>query len=134
MKQDLLNLIRQRSGDRCEYCRFPSSEAWLPFQVDHIIAEKHGGPTDESNLAFSCYYCNSYKGPNIAGIDPEGEPDVAVQLFHPRKDDWNTHFSWHRAVLVGRTPQARATISVLRINDVEAVAVRSMLLKCGITM
>lgn len=26
----------------------------LPFQVDHIIAEKHHGPTAEGNLALSC--------------------------------------------------------------------------------
>jgi hypothetical protein len=26
----------------------------LPFQIDHIIAEKHHGPTVAENLALSC--------------------------------------------------------------------------------
>ena len=32
----------------------------------HIIAKKHGGAIESSNLALSCFYCNSAKGPNIA--------------------------------------------------------------------
>lgn len=131
MKQELIQLVWQRAGERCEYCHFPASVAWLPFQIDHIIAEKHGGPTEEGNLALSCYYCNSYKGPNIAGIDPEGNSDVAVQLFHPRKDVWAGHFTWRGSVLIGRTPTARATIAVLRVNESEAVEVRAMLLRAG---
>jgi len=123
-----------RSGDCCEYCHFPSSEAYLPFQIDHIIAEKHGGATVDDNLALSCYYCNSYKGPNIAGIDPNDEPDIAVQLFHPRKDVWSQHFRWKGPVLIGRTAQARATIAVLRNNDAESIGVREMLLRAGISL
>jgi hypothetical protein len=62
----------------------------LPFQIDHIIARKHGGPTSEDNLALACFYCNTNKGPNVAGIDPEiGE---LVRLFNPRKDNWAHHF------------------------------------------
>jgi len=83
MKQELIELIWERAGGKCEYCRFPAEAAWLPFQIVHIIAEKHRGLTEAANLARACYYCNSYKGPNIAGIDPAGLPDIAFQLFHP---------------------------------------------------
>jgi hypothetical protein len=55
---------------------------YLPFQVDHSIARKHGGRASENNLALACFYCNSFKGPNIAGLDPDtGE---VVRLFHRR--------------------------------------------------
>lgn len=127
MKQDLINRVRQRAEERCEYCHFPAEAAWLPFQLDHIIAEKHGGPTNMSNLALACYYCNSFKGSNIAGVDPHGQPDVAVQLFHPRKDEWTEHFRWNGPLLVGMTSTGRVTVAVLRINDAEAVEVRRLL-------
>ena len=116
--------------DRCEYCHFPADLAELSFELDHIIARKHGGPTEPDNLALACFYCNSYKGPNIAGIDPEsGE---LVRLFHPRRDDWADHFQWEGATLAGRTPIGRATIQVLCINHPDAVSVRESLQREGV--
>ncbi len=104
----------------------PQHLDYLPFQIDHIIARKHGGPSSEDNLAFACFYCNTHKGPNVAAIDPmSGE---VVRLFHPRKDLWVEHFFWEGAVLRAHTPIGRATIGVLRINDPEYVAVRESLL------
>ena len=131
MKRTLVDQVWDRSHNRCECCLFPALHAWLPFQVDHIIAEKHGGQTLADNLALSCYYCNSFKGPNIAGIDPDGAPELAVQLFHPRKQVWSEHFEWNGAVLTGITPTGRATISVLRINDSDAIEFRRLLLEAG---
>ena len=131
MKQELITLVWGRAANRCEYCRFPNQFAWLPFQIDHIIAEKHSGLSIAENLALSCYYCNSFKGPNIAGIDPDGRQDVAVQLFHPRNDIWSDHFEWNGAVLIGRTSTGRATISVLRINDDASVETRRILAQSG---
>jgi hypothetical protein len=53
-----------------------------PYQIDHIIAKQHGEGDELDNLPFACIHCNRYKGPNIAGIDPEtGE---LTRLFHPR--------------------------------------------------
>ena len=101
--------VRTRTLGCCEYCHFPEAEAGLPFQIDHIIARKHGGLGDEANLAFACLYCNSAKGPSIAGIDPlDG---AIVRLFHPRHDLWNQHFASQGAKLSGKTPEARATIA-----------------------
>ena len=62
----------------------------LPFQIDHIISLKHRGSSDAANLDLSCCNCNAYKGPNIAGIDPD--TDGVTRLFHPRCDQWNEHF------------------------------------------
>lgn len=131
MNQLLFDEVWARARGKCEYCRFPADLSWLPFQIDHVIAEKHGGRSDSSNLALSCYYCNSYKGPNIAGIDPEGDPEIAVQLFHPRRQDWSDHFVWNGARLQGRTPTGRTTIAVLRINAIEAIEFRELLLDTG---
>lgn len=54
MDAELEQFVWQRADGRCEYCRFPADIALLPFQMDHIIAEKHGGPTVPDNLALSC--------------------------------------------------------------------------------
>jgi 5-methylcytosine-specific restriction endonuclease McrA len=92
----------------------PAGLAETPFQIDHIIPRKHGGRTTADNLALSCFYCNSYKGPNLSGIDPMAEQ--IVTLFHPKRDRWEDHFQWLGPLLRGLTPVGRATITVLNIN------------------
>jgi hypothetical protein len=101
----------------------------LRFEVEHIIPEKHNGLTELENLALSCFFCNRYKGPNLAGIDPE--TGQIVPLFHPRRDDWSGNFSWSHARLTGRTPTGRATIAVLRINDTARISLRAILIASG---
>jgi hypothetical protein len=130
MQRQLIDLVRRRAAFRCEYCQFPERFTGLNFQIDHIIAEKHGGSTDRENLALSCIYCNSYKGTNLSGIDPM--TDEIVRLFHPRREAWSEHFRWQDAVLVGRSPIGRATIAVLRINDATAVALRRLFIRAGV--
>ncbi len=109
--------VREQGQGRCEYCRFPESVSELPFQIDHVIARKHGGVSVKENLAFACFYCNSAK---------------IVRLFHPRCDDWDAHFHWEGARLCARTPEGRTTIQVLGINEPDAVAVREVLLEEGV--
>jgi hypothetical protein len=117
-------VIRRAQG-RCEYCHFPESAAELSFHVDHIIAEKHGGPTHSENLAWTCFSCNLRKGPNIAGLDPHtGE---LTRLFHPRTDQWAEHFEWDGVQLRGKTPIGRTTVAVLAPNDADTLAVREAL-------
>lgn len=129
MDANLRRSVIERARGRCEYCRFPESYAYLGFEIDHIIAEKHGGETIVENLAWSCYYYNSYKGPNIAGwIKETGE---VVRLFNPRVDLWNAHFGWHGAAIVAKTTIGQATISVLQFNHPDALAVREWLLLAG---
>jgi 5-methylcytosine-specific restriction endonuclease McrA len=84
MDAALAALVRKRAQLICEYCRLPQVFSAIPFEIDHIVAQKHGGPTQEENLALSCFYCNSRKGPNIAGVDPAS--GRIVRLYHPRKD------------------------------------------------
>ena len=103
-----------------------------PSKIDHVIARQHGGGSDPANLALACLFCNSAKGPNIAGVDPVS--GAIVPLFHPRRDKWAGHFAWKGAWLGGKTPRARATIQVLQINDPGAVAVRESLIEEGIPL
>ncbi len=68
MKSALAKLVRERARNCCEYCRLPEALSSIPFEFDHIIAIKHSGETESNNLALSCFYCNSSKGPNIAEL------------------------------------------------------------------
>jgi len=129
MNSALEALVRQRAKGLCEYCHFPERLAEVPFQIEHIIAKQHGGPTESENLALSCAFCNRYKGPNLSGIDPPTRK--VVRLFDPRKQSWNEHFEWNEPVLVGKTDIGRGTIQTLAINRPDAVLVRKLLFAEG---
>lgn len=105
----------------------PEEYSSLDFHIDHIIAKKHGGRTEMSNLAWSCFACNSFKGSNISGIDPA--TGNLVRLFHPRNDDWILHFTFDGPVIVGKTEVGRGTIQALRLNDLHATEVRLELME-----
>jgi hypothetical protein len=130
MSKTLFGRVCRRARSACEYCRIPQAGSSLAFEIDHIIAKKHEGITALDNLALSCFYCNSFKGDNIAGIDPV--TGVLTPLFHPRRDKWDDHFRWRNAELVGRTAVGRVTIQVLRINLPQRVGHREILLLEGL--
>jgi len=111
----LRNLVYERAGGCCEYCLISETVSFATHQIDHIIAEKHGGQTVKENLALSCAICNKYKGSDIASID--GETGAIVPLFNPRKDVWSEHFKIENGFFIGLTPSARATIRLLQINN-----------------
>ena len=128
--RSLERLVRRRALGCCEYCGLPEQYSSAPFQMDHIIAEQHSGPTVPSNLALPCYACNHHKGPNLGGVDPR--TGAKTWLFHPRRHKWSRHFAWDGAVLKGRTPIGRTTIAVLAINAPHRIAQRAALLAEGV--
>jgi hypothetical protein len=130
MDDESTKLVWKRARNRCEYCLLHQDNSRLTFEVDHIIAKKHGGDTVPVNLALSCYYCNVYKGSNIAGHDPKSKR--ITPLFNPRRHKWQRHFRWNGPVLMGRTAIGRTTIVVLKINQSEAVAIRASLAEVGL--
>jgi hypothetical protein len=55
MERALEELVWRRAHGRCEYCRVAQEFDRLTFEIDHIIAEKHGGPPRASNLCLACF-------------------------------------------------------------------------------
>lgn len=44
-------LVRGRAANRCEYCQVSEDQdPFFTFHIEHIIAQKHGGLDDPSNL------------------------------------------------------------------------------------
>ena len=123
------NFVRQRAKNRCEYCLLEQEHAELTHHIEHIIAKQHGGSDEADNLALACHRCNLRKGPNVTGIDPDTEQ--IVTLFHPRRDDWHGHFRFHGPYIEGITPNGRATVRVLALNDARRLEFRAELIARG---
>ena len=115
MQELLEELVMRRARFRCEYCLLPMAESYQNFEIDHIIAKNHEGPTLLPNLALACFACNNRKGPCIASIDPQTKR--IVRLFHPRKDRWDKHFAWEGLILTGLTAVGRTTAYFLHLNS-----------------
>jgi 5-methylcytosine-specific restriction endonuclease McrA len=102
MSSNFRQLVRERAGRRCEYCRFQEDHLPLwPFHLDHIVAKQHGGSDDLSNLAWSCHRCNLQKGTNLTARDPDSTS--IVPLFNPRTERWEAHYAVQEGRLVGRS-------------------------------
>ena len=125
-------LVRQRAGQRCEYCHFlERAVPYLVFHVDHIVAKQHLDEVsdDPRSLAWACSQCNYHKGPNLASIDPLTKGQAA--LFNPRLDDWNRHFTVENGTIAGLTPRGRATARLLNMNAPRLVRLRLELISQG---
>lgn len=121
--------VEERAGRRCEYCLLPAAVAFFPHEVDHIIAEKHGGATNAANLAFTCWRCNRHKGSDLGSFDPD--TGHFCMLFNPRTQRWSDHFTLHDGTIVGLTPEGRTTVRLLQINMEERVRERQRLSTLG---
>lgn len=123
-------LVRQRAQGRCEYCRLPqAAQPFATFHVEHIVAKKHEGPDEPENLCVACERCNSFKGPNLSGLDPES--GGLERLFDPRHQDWHEHFELRGPLIAGRTAVGRATVGVLNMNEERRVQLRAELIARG---
>lgn len=107
--------VMERAGSRCEYCLLPAEVAFYPHEVDHVIAEKHGGVTDIDNLAFACWRCNRQKGSDLTSFDPQTQK--LSPLFNPRTQIWSEHFAYEGERITGLTPEGRTTVTLLRLNS-----------------
>jgi hypothetical protein len=100
---------------------------YYPHEPDHVIAEKHGGPTSFENVAWSCFYCNRFKGSDLASVDPASQK-IAL-LFHPREQKWNRHFRVSGVLIEDIPASGRAPVALLRLNDTERVTFRPVLIE-----
>lgn len=130
MDEETKRFVRERADNRCEYCRV--QQQFYPdftFHIEHIVARQHGGRDDPENLALSCHLCNSKKGPNLSGLDPE--TGLLTRLFNPRTDRWDEHFRSENGQIVGLTELGRTTAHVLDMNSEVRTRIRREILRLG---
>jgi hypothetical protein len=126
---DLRRLVAQRAGWMCEYCLIAEEDTYLGCQVDHIISEKHGGPTLAENLAWACVFCNRGKGADLASLTASGRLE---RFFNPRQDRWAEHFHLQDARIEAASPIGEVTIKVLQFNSPERILERAVLMDLGL--
>jgi len=123
----LRRLVSERAERLCEYCLIHEDDTFFGCQIEHVIAEKHGGATVSENLAFACVFCNSYKGTDIASLSPlTGQ---LIRLFNPRNDRWADHFRLiaNEMRIEGITEVGQTTVRLLQMNHPDRLLERSTL-------
>src|SRR5882724_10855148 len=117
-------LVRERSGNHCEYCLHPGSYASGPFVCEHVLPRVRGAGNTPAELAWACSGCNSHKYDKTHARDPVTRQKVS--LFNPRRQLWKQHLSWSGDFLqiIGRTLTGRATVEALHLNRPELVNLR----------
>lgn len=126
------NAVRERANGCCEYCRISADCVYAKMHIDHIEPQVLGGSDDENNLCFTCPNCNIAKGSLISALDPLTEQ--ATPLFNPRNQYWAEHFTWanDRATILGLTACGRATVKALKINFLESLEFRRIMVSIGL--
>lgn len=127
ISDELRRLVRLRAMGLCEYCLLHEDDATYGFHVDHVIAEKHGGPTEDHNLCLCCPSCNRAKGSDIATL----VNDKMIRLFNPRIDVWKEHFVLEGLQIRAKTLIGAGTLRLLRINDGPRLQLRQLLMATG---
>ena len=74
--------------------------------------------------------CNSYKGPNIAGLTSDSQK--LPRLFHPRQDRWEDHFVFQGPEIVGISDIGKTTVKLLQMNHADYIALRESLIAEGV--
>lgn len=132
LRQELKNYVQDRAEAECEYCLRPSFFSDQTYHIDHIIGLTHGGWSTEDNLAWSCPECNTWKGTNLATyLATTGE---IIQLYHPRRHTWATHFDLLRTgLIISKSKIGDGTVELLLLNEARKVEERKAMLLEGYT-
>ena len=129
---ELRRLVIARADCLCEYCLLHEDDTFFGCEVDHVISEKHGGPTQEDNLAYACMTCNRNKGSDIGSLIPR--TDTLIRFFHPRRDRWGDHFRLDPAdgfTILPLTEIGEATARIFGFNATDRLLERQALLLAG---
>jgi len=89
---ELRRVVVARAESLCEYCLIHEDDTFFGCQVDHIISEKHGGPTQADNLAYACLFCNLHKGSDVGSFISGTQ--TLVRFFNPRIDTGTNTSHW----------------------------------------
>jgi len=125
----LRQAVIERAAGRCEYCLYPQELSFLAFEVEHIVAEKHGGDTVLGNLALACPYCNRFKGSDLGSLDPES--GQLTPFFNPRTQRWADHFRLDGTQIIPLTAEGRVTVTILQFNHPDRLLERGRLIRAG---
>lgn len=118
-----------RAKHRCEYCRLHEEDMFLSFELDHIIAQKHGGTDKIENLAYACAHCNQHKGSDLVTVLETF--DDYVPLFNPRIHIWEEHFFVSEGEVLHKSRIGQATVKLLRFNEPDLMVLRKLLQELG---
>ena len=126
----LRRYVIERATHRCEYCLLHQDHNTQQHEIDHVIPRKHNGDDREDNLAWACFYCNRFKGSEIAAYDEiTGQ---LTRLFDPRQDSWDHHFVLDEGVIVAQSSIGRATVRILQLNRSSRISKRRILQQAGL--
>ena len=120
----LRHKVTEDARYRCGYCLTSQQITGMPMHIDHIIPLAAGGNSDEANLWLACPLCNGFKSTRTHFTDSATGDEVA--LFNPRTQVWSEHFTWSEngTQIIGQTPQGRATVEALKLNNAHLTAAR----------
>jgi 5-methylcytosine-specific restriction endonuclease McrA len=123
--------VERRAKGSCEYCQSPDKYSTQRFSLEHITPRSQGGNASLENLALACQGCNNHKYNKTTSGDPVTHQ--LVELFHPRKQRWQEHFTWDERfeLIIGQTATGRATVEALQLNRPELVNLRRLLYVAG---
>lgn len=131
---DLRRLVITRADNLCEYCLLHEDDTYFGCEVDHIISEKHGGPTNSANLAYACMSCNRNKGSDVGSIVMPLERNIFSRFFNPRIDLWSEHFAidnLNKITIVPLNDIGEVTVRILGFNSIERLLERQTLYEIG---
>lgn len=126
---ELRRLVAARADYLCEYCLVAEEDTYFGCEVDHIISVKHGGATEEENLAYACAFCNRYKGSDIASLSRQ--TGSLVRFYNPRIDRWPDHFELDGVYIMSVSEIGEVTARILRFNESEQILEREALSVIG---
>ncbi|KJH72663.1 HNH endonuclease [Aliterella atlantica] len=127
---DLRRLVIARADNLCEYCLIHEDDTYFGCEVDHIISEKHGGPTNAVNLAYACMSCNRNKGSDVGSIVMPLARNIFSRFFNPRIDLWSEHFvldNSDKITIVPLNDIGEVTVRILGFNSIERLLERQTL-------
>jgi hypothetical protein len=125
----LRRLVADRANHLCEYCLIAEEDTFFGCEVDHIISEKHGGPTNAENLAYACAFCNRAKGTDVGSVD--WRTGQFSRFFNPRTDTWSDHFALDEATIIPLTDIGAVTMRILDLNHGDRLLERATLRAVG---
>ena len=125
---NLRRAVIARANGRCEYCLINEEDTGTRHEVDHIVAEKHGGATTMDNLCHACFLCNRNKGSDVASYTEDG---LLTAFFHPRNQVWSDHFQIVGSRIETRTGAGEVTAKLFQFNVAERCEERRGLQEAG---